>query len=131
MPQTRELYKTQFHQTYGLPVSNPVHMAMYGAVRDEDFTLPAIPVSRVQPQFLRQEVDYQTTERPGTVIVDTRAHFLYFVEENGKAMRYGVGLGRDGYAWSGRGVIQWKQKWPRWTPSVEMVSRQPRMPSSR
>jgi lipoprotein-anchoring transpeptidase ErfK/SrfK len=100
-------------------------MAMYGELRDADFTLPAIPVSRVQPQFLRQEVDYQTTERVGTVIVDTKAHFLYFVEGNGKAMRYGVGLGRDGYAWSGRGVIQWKQKWPRWTPSVEMVSRQP------
>jgi lipoprotein-anchoring transpeptidase ErfK/SrfK len=125
VPQTRELYKTQFHQTYGLPVTNPVHMAMYGELRDEDFTLPAIPVSRVQPQFLRQEVDYQTAERPGTVVVDTKAHFLYFVEGNGKAMRYGVGLGRDGYAWSGRGVIQWKQKWPRWTPSVEMVSRQP------
>lgn len=59
------------------------------------------------------------------MVVDTKAHFLYFVEGNGKAMRYGVGLGRDGYAWSGRGVIQWKQKWPRWTPSVEMVSRQP------
>ncbi|API52601.1 hypothetical protein BMW22_14150 [Rhizobium leguminosarum] len=125
VPQTRELYQTQFNQTYGLPVTNPVHMAMYGELRDDDFTLPAIPVSRVQPQFLRQEVDYQTTERPGTVVVDTKAHFLYFVEGNGKAMRYGVGLGRDGYAWSGRGVIQWKQKWPRWTPSVEMVSRQP------
>ncbi|MGO7793265.1 hypothetical protein ACC703_38920, partial [Rhizobium ruizarguesonis] len=75
-------------------------------LRDEDFTLPAIPVSSVQPQFLRQEVDYQTAERPGTVVVDTKANLLYFVEGNGKEMRYGVGLGRDGYAWSGRGVIQ-------------------------
>ncbi|MBX5048701.1 L,D-transpeptidase [Rhizobium lentis] len=125
VPQTRELYKTQFHQTYGLPVANPVHAAMYGEQRDEDFTLPAIPISRVQPQFLRQEVDYQTTERPGTVVIDTKTRFLYLVEGNGKAMRYGVGLGREGYAWQGRGVIQWKQKWPRWTPPVEMVSRQP------
>ncbi|WP_454848561.1 L,D-transpeptidase [Rhizobium binxianense] len=125
VPQTRELYRTQFHQTYGLPVTNPVHAAMYGQVRDEDFTLPAIPISRVAPQFLRQEVEYPTRERPGTVIVDTKARFLYLVEGNGKAMRYGVGIGRDGYAWSGRGTIQWKQKWPRWTPPVEMVSRQP------
>ncbi|MBB3592138.1 lipoprotein-anchoring transpeptidase ErfK/SrfK [Rhizobium sp. BK529] len=127
VPQTRELYKTQFHQTYGLPVSNPLHLDMdrYGQVRDGDFTLPAIPTSRIQPEYLRQEVDYQTNERPGTIVVDTKDRFLYFVEGNGKAMRYGVGLGREGYSWKGRGVIQWKQKWPRWTPPVEMVSRQP------
>ncbi|MGO8078123.1 L,D-transpeptidase, partial [Rhizobium leguminosarum] len=64
-------------------------------------------------------------ERPGTVGIDTKAHVLYFVGGNGNAMRYGVGLGRDGYAWSGSGVIQWKQKWPRGTPAVEMVARQP------
>jgi lipoprotein-anchoring transpeptidase ErfK/SrfK len=125
VPQTRELYTTQFHQTYGLPVNNPVHMAMYGQVRDTDFTLPAIPIGRIDPQYLRQEVDYPTNEKPGTVIVDTKGKHLYFVEPGGKAMRYGVGLGRDGFAWSGRGIVQWKQKWPRWTPPAEMVARQP------
>ncbi|WP_337266354.1 L,D-transpeptidase [Oryzifoliimicrobium ureilyticus] len=125
VPQTRELYKTQFHQTYGLPVSNPVHAALYGELRDRDFTLPAIPVSRVDPQYLRGEVEYQTAEKPGTIVVDTRTKHLYLVEGGGKAMRYGVGLGRDGYAWSGRGTIRWKQKWPRWTPPSEMVSRDP------
>ncbi|OCJ18458.1 hypothetical protein A6U87_03495 [Rhizobium sp. AC44/96] len=112
-------------RTYGLPVSNPVNAALYGQVRDTDFTLPAIPISRIDPQYLRQEVDYPTKEKPGTIVVDTRTKHLYFIEPNGKAMRYGVGLGREGYAWSGRGVIQWKAKWPRWTPPDEMVERQP------
>ena len=100
---------------------------MYAQVNEDDFMLPAIPYQRIPPQFLRQEVDYQTVEKPGTVVVDTKSHFLYFVEPGGKAMRYGVGLGREGYAWSGRGVIQWKTKWPRWTPPAEMVSREPDM----
>jgi len=71
----------------------------------------------------RQEVDYTTNERPGTIVVDTRSHYLYFIEPGGKAMRYGVGLGAAGYAWHGRGVIQSKQKWPRWTPPAEMIAR--------
>ncbi|MBO9193436.1 MULTISPECIES: L,D-transpeptidase [unclassified Rhizobium] len=112
-------------RTYGMPLINPVSAAMYGEVRDNDFTLPAIPVSRVDPVYMRQEVDYPSTEKPGTIVVNTKTKHLYFIEPNGKAMRYGVGLGREGYAWSGRGVIQWKQKWPRWTPPDEMVKRQP------
>jgi lipoprotein-anchoring transpeptidase ErfK/SrfK len=125
--QVQDLFRTRFHHTYGLPVSNPVHQAIYAQVNEDNFMLPAIPYQRIAPQFLRQEVTYQTLEKPGTVVVDTKEHFLYFVEPFGKAMRYGVGLGRDGYAWSGRGVIQWKQKWPRWTPPSEMVSREPEM----
>ena len=60
---------------------------------------------------------------PGTIVVDTKAHYLYLVQASGKAVRYGVGLGRDGFAWSGRGVIERKAKWPHWTPSDEMVER--------
>ncbi|MDP9812528.1 lipoprotein-anchoring transpeptidase ErfK/SrfK [Rhizobium tibeticum] len=123
--QTYGLSATSYNRTYGLPVTNPVNSAMYGQVRDTDFTLPAIPISRIDPQYLRQEVDYPSNEKPGTIIVDTKSKHLYFIEPGGKAMRYGVGLGREGYAWSGRGLIQWKQKWPRWTPPAEMVSRQP------
>ncbi|MBP1850221.1 L,D-transpeptidase [Rhizobium halophytocola] len=125
VPEKRNLYQTQFHQTYGLPVASPVSRLYYGEVRDDDRTVPAVPVSRVDQRFLRQEVSYQTPEKPGTIVVDTAAHFLYLVQPDGKAMRYGVGLGRQGYAWKGRGVIAWKQKWPRWTPSDDMVSRQP------
>ena len=123
--QTYGIPGANFSRTYGLPATNPVNSAIYGQVRDTDFTLPAIPISRIDPQYLRQEVDYPTKEKPGTIIVDTSTKHLYFIEPGGKAMRYGVGLGREGYAWSGRGVIQWKQKWPRWTPPAEMVSRQP------
>ncbi len=125
VPASRNLYANQLHRNYGLPQSNPVHAAYYSAVRDDDRTLPEIPYARIDPRFLRQEVEYQTTEKPGTIVVDTKARFLYLVQENGKAMRYGVGIGRDGFAWSGRGVIQWKQKWPRWTPPQDMVERQP------
>lgn len=114
---------------YGLPVSNPLHRAMYDVLSDDGHTLPAIPYSRIDPRFLRQEVSYQTAEAPGTIVVDTRQHFLYLVQPGGKAVRYGVGLGRSGYAWSGRGAIQWKAKWPRWTPPDEMVQRQPELAS--
>ena len=124
-PQKRNLYQTQFHQTYGLPVSNPLHKVMYGVMSDEGHTLPAIPVDRVDSSMLRNEVSYETTEAPGTIVVDTKAHYLYFVKPGGKAIRYGVGLGKDGFAWSGRGVIQRKVKWPHWTPSDDMVDRQP------
>ncbi|KKX28166.1 L,D-transpeptidase [Rhizobium sp. LC145] len=127
IPQKRNLYQTQFHQTYGLPVSNPVHRTMYGVMRDEGHTLPEIPYSRIEQRFLRQEVSYRTGEAPGTIVVDTREHYLYLVQPGGKAIRYGVGLGRDGYAWSGRGKIQWKAKWPRWTPPLDMVERQPEL----
>ncbi|MDI7861343.1 L,D-transpeptidase [Rhizobiaceae bacterium n13] len=124
-PPSQNLFTTQFHRAYGLPVSNPVYRTTYGPVRDDDRTLPAIPHARIDPQYLRQEVAYQTTEKPGTIVVDTQKRYLYLVQPQGRAMRYGIGIGRDGYAWTGRGVIQRKQKWPRWTPPQEMVSRQP------
>ena len=131
IPHKRQLYPTHFHQTYrqtfGLPVSNPVHRAMYGVIRDEGHTLPAIPYSRVDGRFLRQDVSYQTQEAPGTIVVDTRKNYLYLVQPEGRAIRYGVGLGKDGFAWSGRGTIQWKAKWPRWTPPSDMVARQPEL----
>ncbi len=124
-PRKRDLYQTQFHQTYGLPVSNPLHRVMYGVMSDDGHTLPAIPLDRVNASMLRSEVSYETAEAPGTIVVDTKAHYLYLVKPGGKAIRYGVGLGKAGFAWSGRGVIQRKQKWPHWTPSDEMVERQP------
>lgn len=114
---------------YGLPVSNPLHRAMYDVVSDDGHTLPAIPYSRIDPRYLRQEVSYQTAEAPGTIVVDTKQHYLYLVQPGGKAVRYGVGLGRAGYAWAGKGKIQWKAKWPRWTPPDEMVARQPELAS--
>ena len=100
---------------------------MYGSVVDEGYVIPAIPIEKVNPRFYRQEVDDPTGERPGTVVVDTSSHFLYLVRENRRAMRYGVGLGRAGFEWSGRAIIQWKRTWPTWTPPAEMIARQPEL----
>lgn len=100
---------------------------IYGARPDEQFPLPAIPYKRIKPEFLRQWVDDPTGEKPGTLVVDVGNHFLYYTYPGGKAIRYGVGLGRAGFEWSGAGVIQYKRKWPRWTPPDSMVARQPHL----
>ncbi|MGG7517238.1 L,D-transpeptidase [Allorhizobium undicola] len=107
------------------PFSRPPQAALYQQIRDEGHTINALPLDRIDRRLLRQEVAYATNERPGTIVVDTKAHYLYLVEGEGRAMRYGVGLGKQGFAWQGRGTIQFKRKWPRWTPSDEMVGRQP------
>lgn len=127
VPQKRDLYQTQFNQTYGLPVARPLEKTIYGVMSDDGHTLPAIPIGRVDARLLRQEVSYQTQEKPGTIVVDTQNRYLYLVQAGGTAIRYGVGIGREGFAWSGRGMIQLKRKWPRWTPSDEMVARQPNL----
>lgn len=98
---------------------------MYEAMPYEQFPLPAVNVAKVDPKFWRQEVDYQTSEKVGTVIVDTPNKYLYHVRSNGRAMRYGIGVGRDGFSWAGRAIIAYKRQWPRWTPPDEMVARQP------
>ena len=100
---------------------------MYAATFDEGHDIPAVPIEEIDPKYYRQAVPDPTGEQPGTVIVDTSNHFLYFVGNMGEAIRYGVGLGREGFEWSGRGVIQWKQKWPRWFPPDEMIDRQPEL----
>ncbi len=104
--------------------SRPVPL-MYQALPDEQFPIPAVDTSKVDPKFWRQEVDYPTDEVKGTVIVDTPNKYLYHVLGNGRAMRYGIGVGRDGFAWAGRAKIAYKRQWPRWTPPDEMVARQP------
>jgi lipoprotein-anchoring transpeptidase ErfK/SrfK len=122
---TPKPYGVQIKTPYVSPFATPMQKAIYAQMRDDGHTLSAIPLDRVNHRFLRQQVDYPTSERPGTIVVDTEAHYLYLVEKDGKAIRYGVGLGKQGFAWKGRGVIQFKKTWPRWTPSDEMVSRQP------
>ena len=91
-------------------------VAMYGPVVDQGYPIPAVPVEEIDPIYLRQIVRDPTGERPGTVVVDTSNHFLYLVRPGGEAMRYGVGLGREGFEWAGRAEIEWKQAWPRWFP---------------
>jgi lipoprotein-anchoring transpeptidase ErfK/SrfK len=108
------------------PRVDPVYLAMYGPRPDEKFPLPATDISQVQPQFLRQEVYYSTPEPVGTIIVDTPDRFLYLVLPEGTAMRYGIGVGREGFSWAGDATVQRKAVWPRWTPPAEMVARDPK-----
>lgn len=100
---------------------------MYRAMPEEQFPLPAVDLTKVNSKYYRQLVDDPTGEPPGTIVVDTRAFYLYLVRPGGKAMRYGVGLGRAGFEWSGRAQILWKQVWPKWTPPDEMIARQPEL----
>jgi lipoprotein-anchoring transpeptidase ErfK/SrfK len=101
------------------------YATMYGPVSDNGFELPGIPYEKIDEQFLRQIVPDPTGQAPGTIVVDTAGHHLYLVRPGGQAIRYGVGLGRAGFEWSGDAVVQWKQKWPKWTPPAEMIARQP------
>ncbi|OQM75195.1 L,D-transpeptidase [Manganibacter manganicus] len=100
---------------------------MYGPVLDNGYDIPAVPFRKIDKQFLRQIVPDPTGARPGTIVVDTNGHHLYLVRENGQAIRYGVGLGRAGFAWSGDAIVQYKRQWPKWTPPAEMIARQPEL----
>lgn len=100
---------------------------MYGARPMEPYRIPAVPYDEIDPRFYRQAVADPTGEAPGTLAVDVGNHFLYLVQVKGQAMRYGVALGRAGFKWQGRGVVQYKRKWPRWIPSDEMVEREPKL----
>ncbi|MDI6025749.1 L,D-transpeptidase [Corticibacterium sp. UT-5YL-CI-8] len=99
----------------------------YGARVDAGYQLPAIPIYKVDRKYQRQVVRYDTTEAPGTIIVDPQQKFLYFVMPEGKAMRYGIGVGREGFEWKGDARIALKREWPRWTPPREMIQRQPEL----
>ncbi|MFD0916570.1 L,D-transpeptidase [Pseudahrensia aquimaris] len=98
---------------------------LYPALLNEQFPIDAIPPGKLPKKFHRQRVPFDTAEKPGTVIVDTGSFYLYHVEDGGTAMRYGVGLGRQGFEWSGRARIAWKRAWPTWTPPEEMIKREP------
>ena len=99
--------------------------ANYAALGSEKFRVDAVDLSEIDPKFLRQEVDYRTTESPGTVVVDPRRRFLYLVEKGGKAIRYGVGVGRAGLEFTGTASVQVKKAWPHWTPTPAMIAREP------
>lgn len=99
----------------------------YGPMPNEQFPIPPVDLDKVPRKFWRQQVDYISPHPVGTLIVDTSAFFLYLVQEGGMAMRYGVGLGRAGFGWSGRGRIAWKRAWPTWTPPAEMIAREPEL----
>ncbi|MCE7030249.1 L,D-transpeptidase [Jiella avicenniae] len=101
----------------------------YGATVDDGFALPAIPTGKIDPQFLRQRVSYPEglQYQSGTVVVDTANRFLYVVEGDGMAMRYGIGVGRQGFSWAGDAEVHDKQHWPKWFPPAEMIDRKPEL----
>ncbi len=100
---------------------------LYARVDGEPFPVPALQLSDVNPTYLRQAVYYPTSEPPGTIVIDPHNHFLYLVEEGGRALRYGVGVGRQGFGWSGVASVHDKQAWPDWYPPREMLQRQPEL----
>ena len=97
-------------------------------VLDEPGRVPTAEEEQLPPQFQRQLVFFRTTEAPGTVVIDSNQRFLYLVQPDNRAIRYGIGVGRDGFRWSGVLKIARKQEWPDWRPPPEMIQRQPYLP---
>jgi lipoprotein-anchoring transpeptidase ErfK/SrfK len=103
------------------------YAALYGPVAGEPFQVPAVPLSQVDATYLRRTVSYPSSDAPGTIIIDPQNRFLYLVMGGGRAVRYGVGVGRQGFGWSGVATIRDKQEWPDWYPPKEMLQRQPEL----
>jgi len=89
---------------------------------------PGPEIKSVPEAYRRQPVFYRTNEAPGTVIIDTSERFLYLIQGNNTALRYGIGVGRDGFQWNGLLKVTRKAEWPDWTPPAEMIERQPYLP---
>ncbi len=98
---------------------------LYGAAPNEKFPIPAVDVSKIDPKYYRRTVRYDTREAPGTIIVDPGNYYVYRIEDDGNATRYGANVGRDGFLWSGDAYVGRKAEWPVWTPPKEMIQRQP------
>lgn len=108
-----------------VPGVDPSVVALYGPVPGEKFPVGAVNLTKINPKYLRANVAYATPEKPGTIVVDPGSRYLYYVEEGGRATRYGVGVGKEGFAWSGTATINSKQEWPDWYPPAEMIERRP------
>ena len=100
---------------------------IYADMVDGGYEVPAVDTSGIDPSFLRHEVAYSGREAPGTIIVDPGSRHLTFVEGGGRAIRYGVGVGREGFGWSGVATVKRKSEWPTWTPPSQMIERQPEL----
>jgi lipoprotein-anchoring transpeptidase ErfK/SrfK len=121
---------TTSNETIRSPAATPsasssVDAGRYGAISTEPFAVPAVTMDDLKPRYMRKLVSDPTGEPPGTIVVDPKNHFLYLVLDGRQALRYGVGVGRDGLAWSGTAHVQAKREWPRWTPTRNMIAREP------
>ena len=97
-------------------------------IDDQPGYQPPAEEEKLTGPYERQEVFFRTTEAPGTIVIDTSQRFLYLVQGNNRALRYGIGVGREGFQWSGLQRISRKQEWPDWRPPPEMIERQPYLP---
>jgi len=112
-------------RTFGKGTFDP--RSIYAEVSDHDFAVPAVHYAKLGSRFLRQRVRDASGAPPGSILVDVAEHFLYVVNGDGSAIRYGVGVGRAGYTWRGQGEVARISSWPRWTPTADMRSRTPEL----
>lgn len=98
---------------------------IYTALPNEKFPVPAADVTKIDPKYYRTTVAYETDEKPGTIIVDPSNYYVYRIEGDGTATRYGANVGRQGFLWHGEAYVGRKAEWPIWTPPKEMILRQP------
>ena len=110
---------------YREPAPAAVPPQAYGAPEGGD---PARIARALDPQYQRQEVTFTGAQRPGTIVIDTPAKHLYLVQPGHRAIRYGIGVGRPGFAWNGLKTVSRKAEWPDWTPPPEMLARRPDLP---
>ena len=115
-----------------VPPSGPIfgeldNSSRYGdsLTASEPYPVKSVNLEKVDPRFLKQTVPNTTGEAPGTIVIDPHERHLYLVQNDGTAIRYGVGVGREGFAWSGQAYIRRKLEWPDWHPPAEMVARDP------
>ncbi|SFK39944.1 L,D-transpeptidase family protein [Methylocapsa palsarum] len=98
---------------------------LYGPVPEKKFPIPAVDVSKIDPKYYRRTVRYDTREAPGTIIIDAANYYVYRVEGDGNATRYGANVPRKGFLWNGDAYVGRKAEWATWTPPKEMIVRQP------
>jgi lipoprotein-anchoring transpeptidase ErfK/SrfK len=110
---------------FGFYPMTPADLARYASTEDNGHTIEALDLNRVERRWLRQHVNWSGREAPGTVVVDPGERYLYIIEGRGRAMRYGVGVGREGFGWTGTARVGGKAVWPTWTPPKEMQARDP------
>ena len=99
-----------------------------GRIPDKPFDIPLVDKARVPQQFHRQMVPYLGKEPPGTILINKQERFLYYIEDAGRAIRFGIAVGRDGQRWSGEATVGRRAKWPAWTPTANMRRRNPSLP---
>lgn len=111
----------------GAALASPVLPALADDLSDDPYRMPAQSSKATPLEFRRTVVPYQTTQFPGTIIIDTAARHLYIVLQGGLAIRYGIAVGRDGMRWAGMADISRKVMWPKWTPPPDMIKRKPEL----